>query len=600
MHSFQPAISAFAKITTFLFITLGLLALPAAVAAHSLPSSNAATGCSAAINFGDTLLCSLSTPSEVNSFSFTANPNDRIIVRMGRRTSGLNPHVQVLGPGGTQICQAYSYSAAIDIPACLLDSGGSYTILASNYASTATGSYALSLQRLNNPATATTLSFGQTQLATIAVAAEFGTYTFTGISNDKVLVRMGSSGSGLTPHLRLYKPDGTSLCENYSYSAALDLAPCILPTSGQYTLVVSDYAGVDTGGYGVIVQRLNSPGNTSPLAFGQTTLATISAPGEVDTYSFTAAAADTLVVRMGSASSVLAPHIRMYGPDGVKLCETYSYSPAIDTGGCLAPSNGAYKVLVNDYNGADSGSYGISLQRVNNPSQPQALAFGQLQTTDLIAPGQLATYTFAANSGDTVLLRMGGTSNGIYPQMRVFAANGTMICNANGYPSAVEIPGCILPSAGVFSVLVNDYNHSTTGSYGLTLQRLNNPGNATSLLINQIATDAISAPGQFATYTFATKANSTVRVRMSSPYGGVYPSIRLYGPDGVLLCQASGYYGVVETDRCVLPSDSTYTVVAANYNGAGSGNYYLSVLCLGGDCGPALQLSYVYLPLTRR
>jgi hypothetical protein len=81
---------------------------------------------------------------------------------------------------------------------------------------------------------------------------------------------------------------------------------------------------------------------------------------------------------------------------------------------------------------------------------------------------------------------------------------------------------------------------------------------------------------------------------------GIYPSIRLYGPDGVQLCQANGYPGVVEIGRCVLPSDATYTIVATNYNGSGSGDYFLSVLCLADSCGSALELSYVYLPLTKR
>src|SRR4051794_1156134 len=135
-----------------------------------MPIVAIAAGCPAAINFGDTLLCSLSSPGEVNSFSFSANANDRVIVRMGRRTSGVNPRIQLQTSGGTPVCESYSYSAAIDIVNCLLTSAGSYTILASNYNSAATGSYSLALQRLNNPANTTALSFGQLQLATLGVA----------------------------------------------------------------------------------------------------------------------------------------------------------------------------------------------------------------------------------------------------------------------------------------------------------------------------------------------------------------------------------------------------------------------------------------------
>lgn len=61
-------------------------------------------------------------------------------------------------------------------------------------------------------------------------------------------------------------------------------------------------------------------------------------------------------MRMGSATSGFTPHIRVYGPDGVKLCEAYIYNPAISTNACLLPSDGTYTLLANDYNGADTGS----------------------------------------------------------------------------------------------------------------------------------------------------------------------------------------------------------------------------------------------------
>lgn len=143
-------------------------------------------------------MCSLGTHGEVNSFSFSASANDRVIVRMGRRTSGMNPRIQLQTSGGTPVCEAYSYGTAVDIVNCLLTSAGSYTILASNYSSAATGSYSLALQRLNNPVNATALSFGQLQLATLEVAGALDTYAFTGVAGDNVLARMGSGVSALT------------------------------------------------------------------------------------------------------------------------------------------------------------------------------------------------------------------------------------------------------------------------------------------------------------------------------------------------------------------------------------------------------------------
>ncbi|MBK9711694.1 MAG: hypothetical protein IPO81_10270 [Kouleothrix sp.] len=106
----------------------------------------------------------------------------------------------------------------------------------------------------------------------------------------------------------------------------------------------------------------------------------------------------------------------------------------------------------------------------------------------------------------------------------------------------------------------------------------------------------------FGTYTFSAKAQSPVRVRMRSATGfsALYPHMRLYSPGGALLCQASGYPGTVEIDRCVVPADATYTLIATNYNGAGQGDYMLSLLCLAGDCGPAMPMATNYVPVVGR
>src|SRR5262245_38377571 len=176
-------------------IALQLILGVSVFAPAPLPSSAllADAGCPTTIAFGETLLCSLSTPGEVASFGFSANGGDRIIARMGRRTSGVSPHIQVQAPGGATVCEAYSYNAAVDTSVCLLPSSGTYTLLASNYNSTNTGGYGLTLQRLNAPVGASLLSFGATALASIVVAGELDAYTFTALAGDTVLARMGST-----------------------------------------------------------------------------------------------------------------------------------------------------------------------------------------------------------------------------------------------------------------------------------------------------------------------------------------------------------------------------------------------------------------------
>jgi hypothetical protein len=492
---------------------------------------------------------------------------------------------------GAQLCDSGRY------PVCLLPATGIYTLLASNYNSTATGGYGLSLQRLNAPSGATSIGFGENTLATIVAAGELDTYTFAATSGDSVLVRMGSAV--INPHIRLYDPSGQLVCEAHSSSSGNDISGCVLPSDGSYTILINDYSGVNVGGYGMSLQHLNMPGNAVTLSFGETKLATMAQPGETNTYTFTADAQDSVVVRVGSATTLWDPQIRLYGPDGVGLCEAHSSSSGVDIPGCLLPGNGSYTIIVNDYASADTGSYGITLQRVNNPGNAIAAAFGQNSTAVLGAAGELDTYTFTANSSDIVALRMGRSASVPTPQLRLYGPDGVQICEAH-HSSVADISGCILPSDGSYTILANAYSSAETGSYGLALQRLNNPLSAAALKYRWPTTGTITVAGGLASYTFSAAANSSVAIQAASPNTSIYPFLRLYAPDGTKLCEAHGYSSGVAISTCPLPIDGTYTLTFSNYSSAATGDFSLFLRCLVDSCGPTdLPIVNVYLPIVQ-
>ena len=71
-------------------------------------------------------------------------------------------------------------------------------------------------------------------------------------------------------------------------------------------------------------------------------------PAEMDTYTFTASAGDKVLVRMSKSSGDLWPEIRVYSPDGTKLCEAYSSATA-EIASCTLTSTGTYTILAYDY-----------------------------------------------------------------------------------------------------------------------------------------------------------------------------------------------------------------------------------------------------------
>lgn len=177
------------------------------------------------------------------------------------RQDTLEPWIRVYAPDGSLTCETFNTRLA-DMTSCSLPRSGTYTILASDSspARMETGSYTLYLQRLNNPGLTTSISFGQTLLATISSATEIDTYTFMSQVDDHVLVRMTKTSNTLQPWIRLYAPDGSLTCQAFNGTLA-EITNCILPRSGTYTILASDASPdrTETGSYTLYLECLNSP-----------------------------------------------------------------------------------------------------------------------------------------------------------------------------------------------------------------------------------------------------------------------------------------------------------------------------------------------------
>jgi hypothetical protein len=103
------------------------------------------------IAFGQTLSGSISTPAEMDTFTFTAGESDLVLVSMSKASGNLWPRIQVYDPNGNMLCEeASSVTAEIyDYP---LPGPGIYTILAGDgFNGTYTGGYKLHVRRSTDP-----------------------------------------------------------------------------------------------------------------------------------------------------------------------------------------------------------------------------------------------------------------------------------------------------------------------------------------------------------------------------------------------------------------------------------------------------------------
>jgi hypothetical protein len=576
-----------------LIALFSLLMLP--VVSHARPRS--AEACTSTPAFGTTVLCAFSTSGEVDTFTFGGAAGDRVVVRLGMADSNRQPRIQIRAPSATLECQAYSYSSIADTDACALTETGTHTIQISS-ANSATGNYGLSLQRLNGPLGAVPIGMGQSLTNGFTAPGEIQTWIVNADADDALVVRMTSTTANLQPYLRLFRPDGTKVCEAYSYGRIAETSTCLAPVAGAYTLVLTTLATTTSGNYGVAVQRMNNPTAAVPLPIGTPLSATLATPAELDTYTFAGEAQQTVVLSMAGNSPV-HPQIRIYRPDGALQCSEYSYGSIADTV-CVLPTTGIYTILATAFNTPDTGSYSLSLQRIAPPVGATTLDAGVTATSTLTIPGQLAIFAFNGAANEPIYLRMGALQTTLQPLIRLFADDGVLVCSASSYAHAIDAGPCLLPHDGMYTVLASAFVTPLTSAFGLTMQRLAQPGHAQTLYFNRAQRGTLATSAALGTHTFTASGGSSIRLRMTEMTPDLNPAIQVFSADGTRLCIQTSYGAYAEIATCVLPSDGVYTVLASSRDDS-TGGYELHLSCLTGTCGALTPPDeHIYLPLVRR
>jgi hypothetical protein len=271
------------------------------------------------------------TAGTTNSYTFTANAGDGLVFRVG--TTNFTPRLVVLGPGGVVIGSAgFNNSANHDTYLTLrATNSGTFTVRVSSFFAGGTGTYGLRFGQppgeFSVPANdeGGTLTNGAVAPGAIALG-DFDMWSFTATNGNNISLRVGTTG--FTPYLTLYGPNGALIGtagfnNSFNHDTYLNL---VATNSGTFTVVLMsffyDHQTSASGDYNLTLARapgsfVVSPGDEGgAMTNGAIHSGTI-ALGELDMWSVTAAAGDSIVLRVGTSG--FTPDLFLYGPDGALI-----------------------------------------------------------------------------------------------------------------------------------------------------------------------------------------------------------------------------------------------------------------------------------------
>lgn len=270
----------------------------------------------------------------------------------------------------------------------------------------------------------------------------------------------------------------------------------------------------------------------STMAAGQTVLecglgaaGTLKASGQQDVYTFTAAAGDSVVIRLTRTSGDAWPRMELQGPDLLRIAS--ASNGVIDAAGLKV---GLHHVVVSADSLTQPTAYALYFQRPNSPCGAVELLPGRPTPLAITSPGQILAYTFAAAAGERINIHLPYTSTNWTPYFELISPDGNVMGGWEGYVRQT------LARSGVYTVLVRDRysalsgtnpGGNRTGTATLTYQRLNNPANAVALTPGIAVDVPMTVAGADLYYTFQAGAGDKIAIRLTrtsglwSPYFGV-------------------------------------------------------------------------------
>ncbi|MDD4910186.1 MAG: FlgD immunoglobulin-like domain containing protein [Candidatus Omnitrophica bacterium] len=499
--------------------------------AFTLQRFNNPGGVVTALSSGQTRSASISAPTEIDAYSFTATSANCLLIDIIKSSGEFRPYIEVYDTEGNVLdYRRIEDSASLSIS---LPQVGTYYIYVMAGDDYKTGSYSISLRDVSNPEI-TELEFGSTVTSTISTGNSSDTYAFNVNKDDYIYIAVAMTEGDLQPWLQpqpMLEARGLLGIYYIDYQTTAYLSGKIT-SSGTFNLTVSDYTGMRAGNYVLTAQRLNNPDGAVELSAGQTLSADISAPTEIDAYSFTSTSDGSLLIDLTKSSGSSELYVEAHDTKGNIL----GYKTIYDSGtlGILLPEGGPYYIYVMDSLLYNTGSYSISLRDVSNPEITE-LEFGSTVTGTISESSPVIYYTFSAEKDDYIYIPFANTGGSLQPQPQLFDASGLYLSEPYEEFPLMLIPGCLygkLNSSGTFTLAVSDVSGTNTGDYTLTVQRMNNPGGTVELSDGQTLSASISSPTEIDAYRFTAASAGSLIINLIKTGGEFRPSVEIYDSRG--------------------------------------------------------------------
>lgn len=295
----------------------------------------------------------IATPGADACFTFSTADGDVIWFNMAATSGSLSLFDDVYRPGPLSTCAGpFDGPGECDVPT---GASGTWTLQVSDSSGTHTGTFDVSIQRLDAPLGCKGISFGKNAVkGKVTAAAASSCFTFSGSAGDDIFARaVGISGKLGAPTLALVSPDGSEPCL-YNEGGEQE---CPLAESGTQTLLLYSTFETTTGSFRIYDQQLTSPQHCTALTVGGSAQSgKVAKAGDVACFTFAGTNGETVTTTLAKVTGSLSPLVDDFRPTGTSACATPG-----DSLECALDTTGTWTTLISDDSASDKGAGSFSM-----------------------------------------------------------------------------------------------------------------------------------------------------------------------------------------------------------------------------------------------
>ncbi len=285
----------------------------------------------------------------------------------------------------------------------------------------------------------------------------------------------------------------------------------------------------------------------------------ITGPGQIDTWTFSGAQGDRVVIAVTTTSGQLTPYINLYPPGGGTV-----ERGAVNRLDWQLKTSGLYTIEIEDFvTLSDTGTYNITLLKmpgtVNSTLDPDGgpIASGQTVSGTINVSADMDAYNFYGQTGYRVVIAVTTTSGQLTPNINLYPPGGGMVERG-----AVNRLDWQLKTNGLYTIEIEDFvTLSDTGNYNITLLKM--PGTVNSMVdpdggliaSGQTGSGTINVSADMDAYNFYGQTGDRVVIAVTTTSGQLTPYINLYPPKG-----GTVEYGAVNRLDWQLKTNGLYTI----------------------------------------